>query len=183
MTRWTARWRRWSWRSGSLSWVARRSRSKCRQVDLKLGRSWGDAKHTWEKLTGPHLHPSRAVAQAANVSAAMQENPALSQNPNPSWTEPSQIGPEPKSEPAAAFGTGHGSAGGTTTPAGRSPAKKKAPPPLEIELTRLTRTAPLTKQSHWRRTAAGERQLGLHDGTRHGRAREDCRRRCARRAD
>ena len=35
------------------------------QVDLKFGRSWGDAKHTWEELTG-----DRAYAQAGTVVAA-----------------------------------------------------------------------------------------------------------------
>ena len=34
------------------------------QVDLKFGRSWGDAKHTWEELTGAALTPKREFVAA-----------------------------------------------------------------------------------------------------------------------
>ena len=35
------------------------------QVDLKFGRSWGDAKHTWEELTGAAPAPKQEPVAAA----------------------------------------------------------------------------------------------------------------------
>ena len=33
------------------------------RVDLKFGRSWGDAKHTWEELTAAALTPTDAAVR------------------------------------------------------------------------------------------------------------------------
>ena len=44
------------------------------QVDLKFGRSWGDAKHSWEELNG--IAPTKPEAQAAQIQAA-DPNPSL----------------------------------------------------------------------------------------------------------
>ena len=93
------------------------------RVDLKFGRSWGDAKHTWEELTGI-------------ASAAPKPEPEPEPKPEPKPEPEPEPEPEPKSEPepefgararAAAFGTGHGSTADTSTPAGRSPCGEEGP--------------------------------------------------------
>ena len=94
------------------------------QVDLKFGRSWGDAKHTWEELTGiaPHRTQARAQAQARKPKPeARAASPNPSQNPNPSPN------PSPAQARAAALGTGHGSTEATATPAGRSAPRRRRP--------------------------------------------------------
>ena len=55
------------------------------RVDVKYGRSWGDAKHTWEELHGAAPAPKRICAR----------------------TKASNPSPRPEPEPAA-LGTGHG---------------------------------------------------------------------------
>ena len=178
------------------------------QVDLKFGRSWGDAKHTWEELTGAAPAPKQASA--------------------PAPISESEPAPEARAR-AAAFGTGHGSHGSNATPAGRSPCGEEGPaaarhavaddpqneggsggariharPNLQhdswtgvgaftkiaIRSSAHTRATTATAardrahQAHQGRRAAhqanlpvsrrhaGERRLGLRDGTRHGRARQ-----------
>ena len=104
------------------------------QVDLKFGRTWGDAKHTWEELTGA------APAPKPEPEPEPEPKPNLSPNPTQPKPEPE---PEPQlSEPAAEAPET------PPRPPEDPPAEKKAPPPpLEIELTRLTKDGgPLTKQ-------------------------------------
>ena len=79
------------------------------RVDLKFGRSWGDAKHTWEELTGAAPHPSQA---SLRPQADLESKPA----------------PEARTR-AAAFGTGHGSPEHRHARRKIHPAEKKVPPP------------------------------------------------------
>ena len=51
------------------------------QVDLKFGRTWGDAKHTWEELTG--TAPAKPKPEPKPESKP-EPNPSPSHNPNPS---------------------------------------------------------------------------------------------------
>jgi CHC2 zinc finger len=61
------------------------------QVDLKCGQTWGDAKHTWEELTGAAPTPKQATAKpqptapeinGANVHIAVAQTPIeLPQDP------------------------------------------------------------------------------------------------------
>ena len=81
------------------------------RVDLKFGRSWGDAKHTWEELTGAAPAPKQA---ARPPSADLESEP----EPRPN------AGAQAR---AAAFGTGHGSPENNATPAGRSPCGEEGP--------------------------------------------------------
>ena len=74
------------------------------QVDLKFGRTWGDAKHTWEELTGAAPAPKQASAPAGNLG-------------NPS--------PRPKPSPSRSFRNRSRKPGSNATPAGRSPCGKE----------------------------------------------------------
>ena len=43
------------------------------RVDLKFGRSWGDAKHTWEELTGTAPTPKQEPVVAAELQPTTPE--------------------------------------------------------------------------------------------------------------
>jgi DNA polymerase I-like protein with 3'-5' exonuclease and polymerase domains len=106
------------------------------RADIKYGRSWGDANHTWEELTG--------AARAPKSKVDPEPKPGPAPKPEPKHVEPE---PKPEAEPQL-------SESATEAPKARPPedppAEKKAPappPPLQIELTRLTKDGgPLTKQ-------------------------------------
>jgi hypothetical protein len=104
------------------------------RVDLKFGRSWGDAKHTWEQLTGI------ASAPAPNLKLTQSpESPTLGREPqtpeSPLAADPRiHIAPKPPPPPPP-------------PPPKNRPAENKAPPLLTIELTKLSKDGgPLTKQ-------------------------------------
>ena len=110
------------------------------QVDLKFGRSWGDAKHTWEELTG------RRTSTQAQAQAQAQARAQTKARTRAGIQTRTRARSETR---ARASESGPRKPGRTATPAGKSSAapEKKAPPPLEIELTRLTKDGgPLTKQ-------------------------------------
>ena len=46
------------------------------QVDLKFGRSWGDAKHKWEELTGAAPAPKQEQARSPSPSPSRNRNPS-----------------------------------------------------------------------------------------------------------
>jgi hypothetical protein len=99
------------------------------QVDLKFGRSWGDAKHSWGELNG--IAPSKSKPESApKPEPEAKSEPEPDSKPEPQHseqaTEASETPPRPPEDP---------------------PAGKKAPPPLEIELTKLSKDGgPLTKK-------------------------------------
>ena len=87
------------------------------QVDLKFGRSWGDAKHTWEELTG--------------AAPAPKQNPEPKPEPAPTEPEPEpksepEPGPEPEPEPQLSEPATEAT-GSTATLAGRSPCGEEGP--------------------------------------------------------
>ena len=43
------------------------------RVDIKFGRSWGDAKHTWEELTGTAPVPEQGPEHAPQPEPQLSE--------------------------------------------------------------------------------------------------------------
>src|SRR5262249_22961639 len=98
------------------------------QVDLKFGRSWGDAKHSWEELNG--ISPTKPKPKSA---------------PKP---DPEPFQPKRKSEPEPQLSEQAAEASEMPPCLAEDPSEeKRAPPPPEIELTKLSKDGgPLTKQ-------------------------------------
>jgi DNA polymerase I-like protein with 3'-5' exonuclease and polymerase domains len=144
------------------------------QVDLKFGRSWGDAKHRWEGLTGaapaPKQNPEPAPRPAPEPEPEPQlsepvtegtprlpEDPPAEKKVPPPPGMPSQMTRKMKADLAARGFTpdqiynmtpGQAWEHLQKSPSGalRTP-EPPPPPPLEIELTRLTKDGgPLTKR-------------------------------------
>src|SRR5262245_61911273 len=89
MTRWTARWRRRSWRSGSRNWVARRSRSRCRCRSTSILAGAGAMPNIRGRSSpGPHLHPNSRPnprpSQSPNPNPSRNRNPSPNRSPSPS---------------------------------------------------------------------------------------------------
>ena len=125
------------------------------RVDVKYGRSWGDAKHTWEELGGTAPAPNPAPKPQPKPAPKPTPEPQL-QSPRPSCSpKPTRVSPPP--EPAAqarspgprlkrAAAMPHAQAR-TQTATCAPPRSPPPPPPLEIALTRFTKDdGPLTKQ-------------------------------------
>ena len=179
------------------------------RVDVKYGRSWGDAKHTWEELGGAAPAPKPAPKPQPKPAPSRTPEPALRARANPS----SQPKPhaqahlrEASAPPPACRRRDPQTEGGAWrraiqpdhaherwTDAGhfklaiRSP---RSPEPLTAAAAgdrahpvHQGRRAAHQADLPGARRHAGERRLGLRDGARHGRARQGCRRCRARRVD
>ena len=155
------------------------------QVDLKFGRSWGDAKHSWEELNGiaptkPKPEPKPKPKPEPKPEPKPKPKPEPQSEPKPE-SSPSP-NPQPKSKPEPKPRSPANDAPKQPPP---RPTEKKTPPPLSVELTKLTKVGgPLTK----RISLAPDGTL-KKDGSAcvmaHGTAErvQSCRRRCAWRAD
>jgi hypothetical protein len=105
------------------------------QVDLKFGRSWGDAKHTWEELNGiAPTKPKPRFKPKPESAPKPQPKPRPQSKPKPKPESAPKSKPEPKPRSPA-------------NDAPPRPTEKKTPPPLSVELTKLTKVGgPLTKR-------------------------------------
>ena len=117
------------------------------QVDLKFGRSWGDAKHSWEELNGiaptkPKPEPKPKPAQSKTQIPRPSHNPNPGRNPKPKPKPKPKSAPKPKPEPKP-----RSPANDAPKQPPPRPTEKKSPPPLSVELTKLTKIGgPLTKR-------------------------------------
>ena len=99
------------------------------QVDLKFGRSWGDAKHTWEELTGAAPAPKQEPIPASAPAPKLEPEPKSESEPEPKpESEPEPQLSEPVTEATEA----------TPRPPEDPPAEKKVPPPpgMPSQMTR-----------------------------------------------
>ena len=123
------------------------------QVDLKFGRSWGDAKHTLGRAQRNRAHQTQARAQIqARAQARARAKPKPKPNPSPS---PSR-NPSPNPSPSPSRGRNRRTEAPKTPPRPpRSPpTEKKTPPPLRSSSPSSPRSAGRSpSKSHWRRTA------------------------------
>ena len=57
------------------------------RVDLKFGRSWGDASHSWEELTGDSA-PIKPAEPAPKMATVIPIEPAIAAAPKPANVTP-----------------------------------------------------------------------------------------------
>ena len=117
------------------------------QVDLKFGRSWGDAKHSWEELNGiaptkPKPKPKPRFKPKPKSASKPQPKPRPQSKPKPKPESALKSKTEPKPEPKP-----RSPANDAPKQPPPRPTEKKTPPPLSVELTKLTKIGgPLTKR-------------------------------------
>jgi hypothetical protein len=114
------------------------------RVDLKFGRSWGDATHTWHELVGGSspLEPAPKPTPARPAPA-----PESAPRPTPKQAHEPKHEPKPEPEFAPEFAHKQPEPEPKPEPEPEPEPEPKQPPPLEIELTRLTKHGgPLTKK-------------------------------------
>jgi DNA polymerase I-like protein with 3'-5' exonuclease and polymerase domains len=118
------------------------------RADIRYGCSWGDAKHTWEELTGAAPAPKQEPDPSPKPKPETKPEPQPAPKPEPGSEPESGWEPESGSEPEPQPSESATEAPETPPRSPEDPpAEKKAPPPLEIELTRLTKDGgPLTKR-------------------------------------
>ena len=89
--RWTARCRRVSRANWSLAWAAKPWTLEVpMRVDLKFGRSWGDAKHSWTELhdgtapltTSDHRNSTEVVVETPSAQLPNENEPEETHPPN-----------------------------------------------------------------------------------------------------
>ena len=113
------------------------------RVDVKYGRSWGDAKHTWEELHGTAPAPKPAPKPQPKPAPKPTPEPASEPAPKPQPKPRPRARPKPIPEPASEPAPKPQPKPERKPP----PPPPPSPPPLEITLTRFTKDGgPLTKQ-------------------------------------
>ena len=111
------------------------------QVDLKFGRSWGDAKHTWAEFTGDAPAPSPAPSPGPPPAPSPTPSLRPSRKSPPAAPEQPEA-PPPKSRPAE-----KPEAPPSPPPKAHPTEKPAPPPPITIALTKVTKIGgPLTKR-------------------------------------
>ena len=113
------------------------------RVDLKFGRSWGDASHTWEELTGDSA-PIKPAEPAPKTATVIPIEPAIAAAPKPAIVTPPRPAIVIPLPPRA-------------QPAGRR-IRRSPPPPeprdeTEIDLADLLMRAPVRTMSRSRAIA------------------------------
>jgi hypothetical protein len=124
------------------------------QVDLKFGRSWGDAKYSWEELKPalkskprPKPKPTSAPTKPRpKPESKLEFEPRPEVKPRPEFKSKPESAPKPKPKPKPESKPKPRSSAANAAPnEPPRPADKKAP--LSVELTKLTKVGgPLTKR-------------------------------------